>query len=72
MESDADLRHVVKTMLTSDFFKEARMKRVKSPTNFVANVLKVSGDYRDVDVGLGDFPRDARRDGSDTDGPAIS
>ena len=55
MESDADIRHVVKTMLKSDFFREARMKRVKSPTNFVANVLKISGDYRDVDVGLETF-----------------
>ena len=55
MESDADIRHVVSTMLKSDFFKEARMKRVKSPTNFVSNVLKISGDYREVDVGLESF-----------------
>ena len=51
-ESDADIRHVVSVMLKSDFFKEARMKKVKSPTEFVANVLKVSGDYRYPEPGL--------------------
>ena len=55
MESDADIRHVVSVMLKSDFFKEAHMKRVKSPTEFVASVLKISGDYRYVDVGLEAF-----------------
>ena len=28
---------------------------MKSPTEFVSNVLKISGDYRDVDVGLESF-----------------
>ena len=42
-------------LLKSDFFKNARMKRVKSPTEFVSNVLKISGDYREIDVGLESF-----------------
>ncbi len=54
-ESDADIRHVVATMLKSDFFKEARMMKVKSPTEFIVNVLKSSGEFRHPDPGLGDF-----------------
>ena len=54
-ESDADIRHVVATMLKSDFFKEARMKKVKSPTEFVVNVLKSSGEFRGPDPGLWNF-----------------
>ena len=54
-ESDADMRHVVSTLLKSDFFKASAMRRVKSPTEFVANVLKISGDYREVDLGLHTF-----------------
>ncbi len=55
MDSDADIRHVMTVLLKSDFFKNARMKRVKSPTEFVSNVLKISGDYREIDVGLESF-----------------
>ena len=54
-ESDADIRHVMSVLLKSDFFKEARYQRVKSPTEFVANVLKISGDYRYPDPGLEAF-----------------
>ena len=54
-ESDADIRHVMSVLLRSDFFKEARFERVKSPTEFVANVLKISGDYRYPDPGLESF-----------------
>ena len=54
-ESDADIRHVMSVLLRSDFFKEAQFERVKSPTEFVANVLKISGDYRYPDPGLESF-----------------
>ena len=45
MESDADIRAVMRTLFTSDWFKEARFTHVKSPTEFVAGVLKLSGEY---------------------------
>jgi uncharacterized protein (DUF1800 family) len=45
MDSDADIRAVLRTVFTSDWFKEARFKHVKSPTEFVAGVLKLSGEY---------------------------
>ena len=52
MDSDADIRAVLRTLFTSDWFKAARFKRVKSPTEFVAAVLKLSGDYREPDTNL--------------------
>lgn len=54
-QSDADIRSVMSVLLRSDFFKAARFERVKSPTEFVANVLKISGDYRYPDPGLETF-----------------
>ncbi len=43
MESDGDLREVMRTLLSSDFFKAARFKRVKSPTEFVGGAIKLAG-----------------------------
>ena len=43
-ETDGDMRAVMRTLLLSDFFKEARFSRVKSPVEFVAGVYKLSGE----------------------------
>ena len=45
MESDADIRAVLRTLFNSDWFKAALYKHVKSPTEFVAGVLKLSREY---------------------------
>ncbi len=45
MDSKADIREVLRTMFNSDWFKAARFQHVKSPTEFVAGVLKLSGEY---------------------------
>ncbi len=42
-ESDGDMRAVMRTLLNADFFKEARFKRVKSPTELVGGALKLAG-----------------------------
>ncbi|MGH2368921.1 MAG: DUF1800 domain-containing protein [Chloroflexota bacterium] len=52
LDSDADIRAVMRTLFTSDFFKAARFQRVKSPAEFIAGVLKLSGDHRAVEPGL--------------------
>jgi hypothetical protein len=52
LESDADIRAVTRTLFLSDFFKAARFQRVKSPTEFVAGVIKLNGDFRAVQPGL--------------------
>jgi uncharacterized protein (DUF1800 family) len=51
-ESDADIRTVMRTLFLSDFFKEARFRRVKCPAEFIAGVIKLSGEFRLVDPGL--------------------
>ncbi len=43
MESDGDIREVMRTLLNSEFFKEARFQRVKSPAEFVGGVIKLTG-----------------------------
>tara|TARA_B100000959_G_scaffold287348_1_gene371327 strand:+ start:2729 stop:4144 length:1416 start_codon:yes stop_codon:yes gene_type:complete len=45
MDSNADIKSVLRVMFNSDWFKAARFKHVKSPTEFVAGVLKLSGEY---------------------------
>ncbi|KAA1303508.1 MAG: DUF1800 domain-containing protein [SAR202 cluster bacterium] len=47
MDSDADIRAVLRTLFTSEWFKAARFQHVKSPTEFVAGVLKLSGEYKE-------------------------
>lgn len=51
-DSDADIRTVMRTLFSSDFFKAARFKRVKCPVEFVTGLLKLSGDHRSVEPGL--------------------
>ena len=52
MDSDADMRSVMRTLLNSDFFKNATHSRVKSPTEYVAGVIKLSGEFRMLEPGL--------------------
>ena len=44
-ESKYELRPVLRTLFNSDFFKEARFARVKSPAEVVAGTLKLAGSY---------------------------
>ena len=53
--SDCDMRSVMRTLFNSDFFKEARFRRVKSPAEFVAGTLKLAGAYREPEPGLAAF-----------------
>ena len=45
-DSNADLRSILRVLFNSDFFKEARFKRVKSPTELVTGVIKLAGTHR--------------------------
>jgi uncharacterized protein (DUF1800 family) len=42
-ESDGDMAAVLRSLFLSDFFKDARYRRVKCPAEFIAGVLKLSG-----------------------------
>ncbi len=45
MKSEGDIKSVLRFVFNSDFFKEARFKRVKTPSELVAGTLKLTGTY---------------------------
>ena len=45
-DSGGNLPSILRVLLNSDFFKEARFKKVKSPTELVAGILKLVGTHR--------------------------
>ena len=52
-ESGHDIREILSVLFHSDFFKEARFKRVKSPAELVAGTLRFAGQHRDpYDFGM--------------------
>ena len=56
LESGGDIRHVLRTLFNSDFFKEARFKKVKSPTELVTGILKLVGTHRQPELGMAKYP----------------
>lgn len=52
LDSDADIRSVLRVLFNAEFFKMARFQKVKSPVELVAGTLKLSGDFREVEIGL--------------------
>ena len=56
METAGDMRAVLKKLFNSDFFKGSmQLKKVKSPTELVAGVLKQTGEFRYPKPGLHEF-----------------
>ena len=45
-ETDGDVRAMLRTLFNSDFFKEARYSRVKSPAELVIGTAKMAGNYQ--------------------------
>ena len=55
-ETAGDMRAVLKELFSSDFFKAStQLKKVKSPTELVAGVLKQTGEFRNPKPGLYEF-----------------
>jgi uncharacterized protein (DUF1800 family) len=50
--SDYDIKAVLRTIFTSEFFKKARFAKIKSPTEVVAGTLKMVGEFKFPDYGL--------------------
>ncbi len=46
LDTGGDIRSILRVLFNSDFFKEARYTRVKSPVEVVAGVLKLAGTYQ--------------------------
>src|SRR5262249_15556245 len=51
-ESGGEMRAVLRTLFTSDFFKAARFQKVKSPAELVVGVIKLAGTYCFLDASL--------------------
>ena len=43
MDTNGDIRTMMRVLFNSDFFKGARFRRVKSPAELVAGVVKLGG-----------------------------
>ncbi|MDE2717330.1 MAG: DUF1800 domain-containing protein, partial [Chloroflexota bacterium] len=50
--SDGDIRSMLRVLFNSDFFKEARYLRVKTPTELVTAVVKLTGEYQGIEIGI--------------------
>jgi uncharacterized protein (DUF1800 family) len=54
-DSNGELRSVLRVLLNSGFFKEARFKRVKSPTELVTGVIKLVGTFQRPEPSIMDY-----------------
>ena len=54
LQSGFDIKTVMRVLLNSQFFKEARFAKVKSPVELVAGVLRLVGEFNEIKPGLVD------------------
>ena len=55
VESDGEIRSILRVLFKSDFFKEARSMRVKCPAELIAGTVKLTGTHRFPEPGLEAF-----------------
>lgn len=55
-DSGGSLRSILRVLFNSDFFKKARYKRVKSPAELIAGIIKLVGTYRFPSPGIENYP----------------
>ena len=56
LESNGNMRSMLKVMFNSDWFKDSKdKKKVKSPAELVAGVLKQTGEFRSPKPGMDEF-----------------
>ena len=60
MNSNYDIRSVMRVLLNSEFFKTAFYKKVKSPAEVVASVVRLVGDYQEPKPGLIDVAYESK------------
>ena len=54
LENNYGMRSVLRTLFNSDFFKNARFAKIKSPADVVIGALRLVGDHKEVKPGI--FP----------------
>ena len=69
MDSGGELRSILRVLFNSDFFKEARYKRVKSPTELTMGLMKLIGAHTTVEPGIGMYSNAAGKMGQRLMGP---
>ena len=52
IDSGYEMKAVLRTIFNSDFFKNARFAKIKSPTEVVAGTLKMVGQFQSPDPGV--------------------
>ena len=52
VESDGEIRSILRVLFKSDFFKEALSMRVKCPAELIAGTIKLAGTHRFPEPGL--------------------
>jgi hypothetical protein len=65
VESNYDMRSVLRVLFNSDFFKNARFARLKSPAEVVVGTMKLVGGYDFPAPGIGEISRQASYMGQD-------
>ena len=55
LDTNGEIRSMLRVLFNSDSFKEARFKRVKSPAELVAGVVKLVGTHRFPDPDIGAY-----------------
>ena len=55
VDTGGEVRAMMRVLFNSEFFKEARFKRVKSPAELVAGVVKLLGTHRFPHPGIGAY-----------------
>jgi hypothetical protein len=68
-ESKYDLRSVLRVLFNSEFFKNARFSRIKSPAEVVAGMLKLAGGADTPAPGMGELARQPGYMGQDLMNP---
>jgi hypothetical protein len=65
VESNYDIRAVLRVLFNSDFFKNARFARLKSPAEVVVGTIKLVGGFDFPAPGIGEMSRQANYMGQD-------
>ena len=68
-ENNYEIRAVLRTLFKSEFFKNSYYELVKSPAEFVAGVLKVTGNFNELKPGLHPMARSISYMGQDLYNP---
>ena len=68
-ESNYDITATLRTLFLSDFFKEARFAKVKSPAELVVGTVRIAGDFAGPRPGLQDLASECSYEGQELINP---